>query len=258
MTTVHHRNATVNGQRLFYLEAGPGPRTEAAVRAALTLDAIRWQYLHGVPDEGVVSPDTWRHDFAQVSRPGNADGALPVTEGDRMQAVLRAPASARAAVGCLRPGDIHMTAEDHDELLEQDNMPGDQLAVVPSGPAAAAFRTLYAEHGPALLRLATMLTSGDRGRAEDLVQETMLRAWIHRANLDIQRRSPRPWLITVARHLAVDARRARQARPHEAELDDNLALADGQQADAIIDEADVRPAVAALPAAQRQVLPAAA
>jgi pimeloyl-ACP methyl ester carboxylesterase len=47
------------------------PQTEAAVRAALTLDAIRWQYLHGVPDETLVSPDTWQHDYAQVSRPGN-------------------------------------------------------------------------------------------------------------------------------------------------------------------------------------------
>jgi pimeloyl-ACP methyl ester carboxylesterase len=47
------------------------PRTEAAVRQALTLEAIRWQYLHGVPDQTLVSPDTWHHDFAQVSRPGN-------------------------------------------------------------------------------------------------------------------------------------------------------------------------------------------
>jgi pimeloyl-ACP methyl ester carboxylesterase len=47
------------------------PRTEAAVRQALTLEAIRWQYLHGVPDESVVSPDTWYHDHALVSRPGN-------------------------------------------------------------------------------------------------------------------------------------------------------------------------------------------
>jgi pimeloyl-ACP methyl ester carboxylesterase len=31
----------------------------------------RWQYLHGVPDETLVSPDTWLHDFAQLSRPGN-------------------------------------------------------------------------------------------------------------------------------------------------------------------------------------------
>jgi pimeloyl-ACP methyl ester carboxylesterase len=45
--------------------------TEAALRQALTLDAIRWQYLHGVADASLVSPDTWQHDFAQVSRPGN-------------------------------------------------------------------------------------------------------------------------------------------------------------------------------------------
>ena len=47
------------------------PQTEAVIRQALTLEAIRWQYLHGVPDETLVSPDAWQHDFAQVSRPGN-------------------------------------------------------------------------------------------------------------------------------------------------------------------------------------------
>jgi DNA-directed RNA polymerase specialized sigma24 family protein len=33
------------------------------------------------------------------------------------------------------------------------------------GDAEALFRDLYAEHGPALLRLTTALTGGDRGRA---------------------------------------------------------------------------------------------
>src|ERR1700756_1125909 len=47
------------------------PGTEAAIRGALTLEAIRWQYRTGVPDETLVSPDTWHHDFALVSRPGN-------------------------------------------------------------------------------------------------------------------------------------------------------------------------------------------
>jgi pimeloyl-ACP methyl ester carboxylesterase len=47
------------------------PQAEAAVRQALTLDAIRWQYLHGVLDQSLVSPDTWYHDFALVSRLGN-------------------------------------------------------------------------------------------------------------------------------------------------------------------------------------------
>jgi RNA polymerase sigma-70 factor, ECF subfamily len=120
--------------------------------------------------------------------------------------------------------------------------------------ADAAFRSLYAEHGPALLRLSTMLTDGDQHRAEDIVQETMLRAWTHRAKLDIQHHSPWAWLITVARHLAVDARRARQCRPAEAELDDHLALAGGQQSDASLDEVSVRTAIAHLPGPQRQVL----
>ena len=51
----------------------PGPDTEADVRSALDLEAIRWQYTHGVPDQSLVSPDTWTHDHAQVSRPGNDD-----------------------------------------------------------------------------------------------------------------------------------------------------------------------------------------
>ena len=54
-------------------------------------------------------------------------------------------------------------------------MLGDQPVAVSADDADAAFRSLYAEHGPALLRLATALTNGDRGRAEDLLQETMLR-----------------------------------------------------------------------------------
>lgn len=44
---------------------------EAAVRQFLTLDATRWQYLTGVPDETLVDPDCWYHDYALISRPGN-------------------------------------------------------------------------------------------------------------------------------------------------------------------------------------------
>jgi pimeloyl-ACP methyl ester carboxylesterase len=47
------------------------PETEAAVRQAFTLETTRWQYLTGVPDQTLVSPDTWQHDHALLSRPGN-------------------------------------------------------------------------------------------------------------------------------------------------------------------------------------------
>jgi pimeloyl-ACP methyl ester carboxylesterase len=49
----------------------PGEHTEPAVRFALTREAIRWQYLHGVPDPTLVDPGAWEHDVALVSRPGN-------------------------------------------------------------------------------------------------------------------------------------------------------------------------------------------
>jgi pimeloyl-ACP methyl ester carboxylesterase len=45
--------------------------TEAGVREALTLETTRWQYLHGVADESLVSPDNWYHDYGLLSRPGN-------------------------------------------------------------------------------------------------------------------------------------------------------------------------------------------
>jgi RNA polymerase sigma-70 factor, ECF subfamily len=74
-------------------------------------------------------------------------------------------------------------------------------------------RALYDEHAGPLLRFALHLTSGDRQRAEDIVQETLVRAWRHPDA--IVSRPARPWLFAVARNLAVDAHRARQARPYE-------------------------------------------
>jgi pimeloyl-ACP methyl ester carboxylesterase len=45
--------------------------TKAAVRQFLTLDATRWQYITGVSDETLVDPESWFHDYALISRPGN-------------------------------------------------------------------------------------------------------------------------------------------------------------------------------------------
>jgi RNA polymerase sigma-70 factor, ECF subfamily len=83
------------------------------------------------------------------------------------------------------------------------------------GPVSdeALVRALYSEHAGPLLRYALHLTSGDRQRAEDIVQETLLRAWLHPEA--ISERPARPWLFAVARNLAVDAYRARRARPRE-------------------------------------------
>jgi pimeloyl-ACP methyl ester carboxylesterase len=49
----------------------PGPDTEKAMRGALTVDSTRWQYVNGVADPTLVSPDNWVHDQALLDRPGN-------------------------------------------------------------------------------------------------------------------------------------------------------------------------------------------
>jgi len=46
------------------------PQTESSVRQTLTLDGIRWQYLHGVSDPAAISPEIWHHDYSLVSRSG--------------------------------------------------------------------------------------------------------------------------------------------------------------------------------------------
>lgn len=45
-------------------------QAEQALRYALSHEAIRWQYTHGVPDVTTVSPDAWEHDAALMARPG--------------------------------------------------------------------------------------------------------------------------------------------------------------------------------------------
>ncbi|APS20204.1 alpha/beta hydrolase [Streptomyces sp. Tue 6075] len=46
------------------------PSTEEAVRGALSEEAIRWQYTHGVAEPELVDPDTWATDHREISRPG--------------------------------------------------------------------------------------------------------------------------------------------------------------------------------------------
>ncbi|MFZ5852226.1 MAG: sigma-70 family RNA polymerase sigma factor [Actinomycetota bacterium] len=78
---------------------------------------------------------------------------------------------------------------------------------------AELLRALHDEHAAALWAYALRLVGGDRGRAEDVVQEALLRAWRHPQVLESGRGSPRAWLYTTARHIVIDQWRARTARP---------------------------------------------
>jgi RNA polymerase sigma-70 factor, ECF subfamily len=83
---------------------------------------------------------------------------------------------------------------------------------------AAAMGVLYDEHGAALWRYAMRL-AGDRSRAEDVVQETLLRAWQHPEVVDDSEWSARSWLFTVARNMIIDERRSARFRKEVSPLD---------------------------------------
>ncbi len=65
-------------------------------------------------------------------------------------------------------------------------------------PETGVMRVLYNQHGAALWRYACRLTS-NASRAEDVVQETLLRAGQHPQMVAGNERSARAWLFTVAR-----------------------------------------------------------
>ena len=126
-----------------------------------------------------------------------------------------------------------------------------------SGPAERVsdedlVRALYAEHAAALLRYVLRMTDGDKQRAEDIVQETLLRAWLHPEA--IADRPARPWLFAVARNLAVDAHRARKARPHEVGESALGLVAIPDEADRVLESWAVADALAALRPEHRRVL----
>jgi RNA polymerase sigma-70 factor (ECF subfamily) len=78
--------------------------------------------------------------------------------------------------------------------------------------ADAAVRQLYARHAMALHGYVERFCP-DGASADDIVQETFIRAWRHLPRLSADERSVRPWLFRVARNLLTDASRAARSRP---------------------------------------------
>jgi RNA polymerase sigma-70 factor (ECF subfamily) len=116
---------------------------------------------------------------------------------------------------------------------------------------------MYAEHGGALLAVATRLCAGDRARAEDVVQEVLVRAWRHPEVSASGPTAERAWLITVARNVAIDGFRASRSRPQEVGGDALAAV--GETAvqgdiDRAVEAWTVEAALEALPEHHRSVI----
>jgi RNA polymerase sigma-70 factor (ECF subfamily) len=109
-------------------------------------------------------------------------------------------------------------------------------------------------HGIVLTRFALRLTLGDKYRADEIVQETLVRAWRHPEVVDGHAETIRPWLFTVARNVATDMWRTQSRR------DDVIEHRPHDRAGAVdnIDQAmtamDVRAALARLSPEHRRVV----
>ncbi len=101
---------------------------------------------------------------------------------------------------CLLTVLVGMSANTH---ASPGELPGDP---------DAAIRQLYSHYARALHGYVEQFCP-DRASADDIVQETFIRAWRHLPQLSADDRPVRPWLFRVARNLLIDANRAARARP---------------------------------------------
>ncbi|MBY8874502.1 sigma-70 family RNA polymerase sigma factor [Micromonospora sp. PLK6-60] len=133
--------------------------------------------------------------------------------------------------------------------------PGAAATHRPDRRAEARLRDIHRNNSGALLYFLRGLVSPGVGHtAEDLLQETMLRAWRRLDTVPTEPDSQRRWLFAVARRLAIDAHRKRQSRPVEVSLLDIEPAAGSEAANTAIATVTMQHTIGLLSAAHRSVL----
>ena len=155
----------------------------------------------------------------------------------------RYPVSAATPSGVYCKRGIARLSETHKESVTDDHALVERFL---RGRGEDAFRALYRAHTPALYALAVRLTGGDKGEAEDLVQESWVRALAALRTFRAQS-ALRSWLCGVL----VNVRRGRiRADWRIIDAPDIEPLANTTCHDDVI---DLERAIAALPDGARDV-----
>jgi RNA polymerase sigma-70 factor, ECF subfamily len=115
----------------------------------------------------------------------------------------------------------------------------------------SALAALYDAHAGPVWRYVVSLT-GDRAGADDIVQETLLRAW-RTPRIVAEPASARAWLMTVARNLVIDEARSARRR-HEAPVAEPPDEVRTDDTDALFDALLIEDALAALSPDHRAVI----
>lgn len=154
------------------------------------------------------------------------------------------------------PGDLEHTA-DSDTTVSSARSDSVLLTRLGAGDDAALGELYDRYGGPAFALAYRML--GDRGVAEDIVQEAFLAVWRRGSTFDSERGSVKSWLLSIVRNAAIDRTRGRHRhRLGEVAIDDvayRLASEDvWEDVSRNIDQENVRRALGSLPPEQRETL----
>lgn len=119
----------------------------------------------------------------------------------------------------------------------------------------AALVAAYRDHGDALFGFARRRLAGNSALAEDVVQETFLRAWRSLRRFDPNVATMRQWLFVICRNAASDAG---QADARQRRVDAAIVGTAADRADDVIDHlvarCDAEVALAALPTRLRDAV----
>ena len=129
---------------------------------------------------------------------------------------------------------------------------GELIARVGDGDASA-FELLYRRYARPVFALA-LRRLGDRGRAEDAVQETFASIWRSAGSYRRDRGPGAPWLYAVARNAIVDRRRTLGALPAEAVEEASGEPGPDERAEASWTAWRIHRALAELPEQERRLI----
>jgi len=116
-----------------------------------------------------------------------------------------------------------------------------------------AFEKLYQRYARPVFGLA-LRRLGDRGRAEDALQETFVSVWRSAATYKPERGPGAPWLYGVARNAIVDRSRARSEPPAEVPDEPSLEAGPDDRAERSWVQWRVHRALETLPEREREVI----
>ncbi|MBY8871234.1 sigma-70 family RNA polymerase sigma factor [Micromonospora sp. PLK6-60] len=178
----------------------------------------------------------------------HGDMARPEWRSARAQPQSRASRSGRGV-------DARPAARQNEPVTPRPAPGRHQATSTEASHSDQLIRLLYAEHAGPLLAFVMRLTGGDRQRAEDIVQETLLRAWRNAHRLGVHGQgSLRPWLVTVARRIAIDEHRSEQARPAETYDRDLTAFAEADSTERVLRTMTMADALRTLSQSHREIL----